>query len=117
MHNKNFDSFGYENKFIINIIDATISKTEIENSNAKKFEEKIIFKYEVSFLVEYELMDDSSFLIANTTVEISRSTTSPKYISLNERDIIINELLINSLKDFTNEANLQLKIYMNEYLK
>ena len=49
-------------------------KKEIDNVNAKKYEEKTIFKYDV-FLVEYELYD-SNYLIANTTVESSRSTTS-----------------------------------------
>ena len=33
------------------------------------------------------LYDDNNFLIANATVETSRSTTSQKYISLNEREI------------------------------
>tara|TARA_Y100000996_G_C22441999_1_gene610194 strand:- start:395 stop:964 length:570 start_codon:yes stop_codon:yes gene_type:complete len=116
-NNENINKFGNENKLKINILDASILKKEIENVDAKKYEEKTIFKYEVFFLVEYQLYDDSDILISNVTVESSRSTTSQKYISLNETEIIINDLLINALKDFTNETKLLLNIYMSEYLK
>ena len=97
-HNKNILKIGNENKLIINILDASITKNEIENVDAKKYEEKTIYKYELFFLVEYELYDDSGFFKSNTTVQTSRSTTSQKYISLNEVEIIINELLITTMK-------------------
>ena len=113
---QNILKIGNENKLIINILDASITKNEIENIHAKKYEEKTIFKYELFFLVEYELYDDSGFLKANTTVETMRSTTSQKYISLNEIELIINDLLIAAMKDYTNEAKNQLSIYMRDYL-
>ena len=115
-HNKNILKIGNENKLVINILDASITKNEIENVDAKKYEEKTIYKYELFFLVEYELYDDSGFLKANTTVETSRSTTSQKYISLNEVEIIINDLLITTMKDYINETKNQLSIYMGDYL-
>ena len=115
-NNTNIDSFGNENKFVINIIEASIFKKEIDNIDAKKYAEKTIFHYEVFFLVEYELYDDSDFLLANTTVESSRSTTSQKYISLNETEIIINNLLILAMRDYVNETKNQLSIYMGDYL-
>ena len=115
-NSQNILKFGSENKLVINILDASIKKTEIMNVDAKKYEEKTIFKYEVFFLVEYELYDSSSYLIANTTVETSRSTTSQKYISLNETEIIINDLLILGMKDYINETKNQLSIYMKDYL-
>ena len=109
-HNKNILKIGNENKLVINILDASIIKKEIENVDAKKYGEKTIFKYELFFLVEYELYDDSGFLEANTTVETSRSTTSQKYISLNEVELIINDLLIKAMKDYINEAKNQLSV-------
>ncbi len=115
-NNENIIKLGNENKLVINILDASISKNEIENVDAKKYEEKTIYKYELFFLVEYELYDDSGFLKANTTVQTSRSTTSQKYISLNEVEIIINELLITTMKDYINETKNQLSIYMRDYL-
>ena len=115
-HNKNILKIGNENKLVINILDASISKNEIENVDAKKYEEKTIFQYELFFLVEYELYDDGGFLQANTTVETSRSTTSQKYVSLNEVEIIINDLLITAMKDYINETKNQLSIYLAEYL-
>ena len=115
-HNNNIFQIGNENKLVINILDASIKKNEVENVDAKKYEEKTIYKYELFFLVEYELYDDSGFLVANTTVETSRSTTSQKFISLNEVDIIINDLLITTMKDYIIETKNQLSIYMGDYL-
>ena len=69
------------------------------------------------FLVEYNLYNDDNFLIANSTVETSRYTTSQKYISLNEREIIINDLLFNSLNDFSKESKSTLKVYMGEFIQ
>tara|TARA_B100000401_G_scaffold296893_1_gene203600 strand:+ start:197 stop:769 length:573 start_codon:yes stop_codon:yes gene_type:complete len=113
---ENISNIGKENKFIINIIDASISKKQIEDQDAKNFQEKTIFKYTVSFLVEYELYDDSGFLLANVSVECSRSTTSKKYISINETEIIISDLVNIALKDFTEESTSLLTQYMGEYL-
>ena len=86
------------------------------NVGAKKYEERTIFNYELFFLVEYELYDSEGFLIANTTVETSRTTTSQKYISLNETEIIINNLLILAIKDYIKETKNQLSNYMGNYL-
>ncbi len=113
---KNINIFGKQNKFIINIYDASISKREIENIDAQKYEEKTIFIYEVSFLVEYELYDSNDYLLANTTVESFRSTTSRKYISLNEKEIIINDLLNKAIKEFVTETKSMTNLYMSEYI-
>ena len=115
-NSQNILKLGNENKLVINILDASIKKTEIMNIGSKKYEEKTIFKYQISFLVEYELYDNSGFLIANTTVETLRSTTSQKYVSLNEIEIIINDLLILAMRDYINETKNQLSIYMGDYL-
>ena len=115
-NSQNIIKLGNENKLVINILDASIKKTEIMNVGAKKYEERTIFNYELFYLVEYELYNNSGFLIANSTVETSRSTTSQKYISLNETEIIINDLLILGIKDYINETKNQLSIYMKDYL-
>ena len=115
-NSQNILKFGNENKLVINILDASIKKTEIMNVGAKKYEEKTIFNYELFYLVEYELFDSTGFLIANTTVETSRTTTSQKYISLNETELIINDLLFLGMKDYINETKNQLSIYMGDYL-
>ena len=116
-NNQNILNFGKENKLIINILDASIIKQEVNNIEAEKYEEKTVFKYKILFLVEYELYDNSNFLIANTTVESSRSTTSKKYISLNERDIVINNLLHDALKDFIKETKSMMNTYMFGYIQ
>ena len=116
-NNQNILNFGKENKLIINILDASIINQEVSNIEAEKYEEKTVFKYKIFFLVEYELYDNSNFLIANTTVESSRSTTSKKYISLNERDIVINNLLHDALKDFIKETKSMMNTYMFGYIQ
>ena len=113
--NQNVKSVGNQNEFVINILDASIQKKEVENLEANKYEEKKIYLYEVFFLVEYELLDDSGYLLANTTIETSRSTTSQKYITLNETELILNDMINRSIIDFTNESKLMLKQYMGEY--
>ena len=114
---QNITSFGNQNEFVINILDASITKKEIDNLEAKKYEEKTIYLYEIFFLVEYELYDDAGYLLANTTVESSRSTTSQIFISLNETELIINDLVNKSLFDFTNETKSMIQLYMQEYTK
>tara|TARA_B100001175_G_C19356538_1_gene564976 strand:- start:246 stop:815 length:570 start_codon:yes stop_codon:yes gene_type:complete len=114
---ENVNYFGNQNKLIINVIDASILRKEIENIDAKKYQEKTIYNYEISYLVEYELLTDNDYLLANTTVETSRSTTSKKYISLNEKEVIINDLLNKALIDFTNETKIMINQYMKEYIK
>ena len=112
---QNITSFGNQNEFVINILDASITKKEIDNLEAKKYEEKTIYLYEVFFLVEYELYDAAGYLLANTTVESSRSTTSQKFISLNETELIIYDVINKTLLDFTNETKSMIQIYMQEY--
>ena len=114
---QNIRSFGNQNEFVINILDASITKKEIDNLEAKKYEEKTIYLYEVFFLVEYELYDAAGYLLANTTVESSRSTTSQKFISLNETELIIYDVINKTLLDFTNETKSMIQIYMQEYIQ
>ena len=113
---KKFQIFGNENKLIINILDSSISRDEIENEDAKNYEEKTIYVYKVSYLVEFELYDNSNYLLSNISVENSRSTTSNKYISLNELESIVDLLIFNSIQDLSSETKYLLNKYMSEYL-
>ena len=113
---KNFQIFGNENKLIINILDSSISRYEIENVDAKNYEEKKIYKYEVSYLLEFELYDNSNYILSNISVESSRSTTSNKYISLNELENILDLLIFNAIQDLSSETKYLLNKYMSEYL-
>ena len=112
----NFNSSSNQNVLEINIIDASIKKTEQPNLEAKKYEEKNIYKYELFYLVEFNLYDDSKFLIASTNVESYHSTTSGKFISIAETERIIDELILESLRDFSNESKTLINEYMKEYI-
>ena len=114
--NQNFKPIGNENTFIVTILDASITQKQFENIEAKNFDEKKNYKYELFYLLEFSLFDDSANLVASTLVETSRSTTSGIYISIQEKDNIIDDLIYNSLIDISNETKKLLTNYMTNYL-
>ena len=114
--NENISSLGNENLLEINILDASIKRNELIDDKAKTLESKELYKYELFFLIEFALYDNSNYLIATTNVQSFRSTTSSKFISINEKDRIIDELIFESLNDISNEAEKYLNLYMSDYL-
>ena len=114
--NDNFKPIGNENTFIVTILDASITQKQFENIEAKNFDEKKNYKYELFYLLEFSLFDDSGNLVASTLVETSRSTTSGIYISIQEKDNIIDDLIYNSLVDICYETKKLLTSYMANYL-
>ena len=114
--NDNFKPIGNENIFNVTILDASITQTQFENKQAKNFDEKNNYIYELFYLLEFSLFDDSANLVASTLVETSRSTTSGVYISIQEKENIINDLIYNSLVDISSETNKQLINYMANYI-
>ena len=114
--NDNFKAIGNENKFDIVILDASLTRTEFENIDAKNFDEKINNKYELFYLIEFNLYDDSNNLVASTLVETIRSTTSGIYISLEDRDKIIDDLIYFSLVDLSLKSQQLLEKYMGNYI-
>ena len=114
--NDNFKAIGNENNFIVSILDASIIQTEFKKNDAKNFDEKTNFKYELFFLVEFNLFDNANNLIASTLVEISRSTTSGVYISIQDKENIINDLVYLSLLDLSNESKILILKYMENYI-
>ena len=112
----NIQTLGTNNRFEINVIDASVRKTEIPNIDSKKYEEKTIFLYEVNYLVEFVIYDDSNFKFASTIVEANRTTTSGKYISLIEVERIIDDMIYKCLKDFSNKSKELIKDHMKQYI-
>jgi hypothetical protein len=112
----NLNIIGKENIFVINIIDASLKQSEIPNIDSKKYKEKNIFLFEVSFLVEFILYDDSSLFLANTIAEARRTTTSSKFISLIETERIIDSLILDCLKDFSKKSEELIRIHMESFI-
>ena len=113
---KNLNIIGTENSFIINIVDASLKKSEIPNTNSKKYEEKTIFLFELSFLVEFILYDDSKFILANAIVESKNSTTSGKFITLMESERIIDSLILDCLIDFSKKSKELIQTHMYSFV-
>ena len=114
--NDNFKAIGNENNFNITILDASLKQTKFENKDAQNFDEKTNYKYELFYLVEFNLYSDSNNLIASTLVEIKRSTTSGVYISIQEKENIINDLIYQSLLDLSNDSKQLLIQYMGNFI-
>jgi len=114
--NNNINIIGTQNKLIINILDASLKKTEILNAQEKKYEEQSIFLFEINFLVEYILLDNSGFTLAKTIVEANRTTTSGKFISIMEINLIIDNLILESLRDLSNKSEELMQIYMRSFV-
>ena len=62
------------------------------------------------------MYDSSNNLLATTLVEASRSTTSGIYISIQDKENIINDLIYYCFVDLSIEANQLLRQYMLDYL-
>lgn len=112
----NISLIGNENKLKINILNSSLKKSEILNYDLKKFKENKIFLYEVNYLVEFILYNDSNSLLANTIIEVKRTTTSGMYISIQENDKIIDYLIYDSVSDFSKKANELINIYFKEFI-
>ena len=64
----------------------------------------------------FNLLNDDKKVLATSNAEVIRTTTSSKFISLNERDHILNRLTLDSLKDLSSQSLELLKIHMSEYM-
>lgn len=113
---KNLNIVGTENSFVMNILDASLKKSEVPNTNGKKYGEKTIFLFELSFLVEFILYDDSKFILSNSLVEAKRTTTSSKFISLIETEKIIDNLILDCLIDFSKKSEELIQIHMKSFI-
>ena len=113
---ENIVVFGSENILKINILDASISRIERANSDKKKFAEKSEYFYEIHFVIEFVLIDDNDLILAIVKAESTNSTTSSKYISINEKERIIDELILNSLEDISNKSEELFKKHMIEFM-
>ena len=112
----NISKIGSQNKLVINILDASLKKTEVLNGNANKNKKQSVFLFELNFLVQYILFDDSDFILAKTTVEANRTTTTGKFISIMESNLIIDNLILESLRDFSSKSDELMQIYMKNFI-
>lgn len=118
--NNNIKGFGIENKLVILIKDASIQSSEIESDTKiagiikKPNEIKYILNFEVMFII----YNDLNSLIGKTNVKVNRTTTSASSseISLAERDQILEDLIYNSLTDFTIKSNESVNKYLKKYI-
>ena len=114
--NNNINNLGDQNKLLINILDASLKKTEILNKKKKKYGKQSFFLFELNFLVQYILYDDYDFVLAKTIVEVRRTTTSGKFISIMDSNLIIDNLISESLRDFSSKSEELIQIYMKNFV-
>ncbi|MBU93447.1 MAG: hypothetical protein CL723_02515 [Chloroflexi bacterium] len=114
----NVSNFGTENKLVIDIQNASITRkdidTEIKVSGIVKKQNEYL--YELNLRVFFILYNDSSQILATTKTEVFLSTTSNKFISLNERNQILDNLTKGALKELSNKSVELLKLHMSAYI-
>ena len=115
----NINNFGTFNKIVIDINKASITRKEIDSKIKVEVagisKEKKEYIYELNFKVFFHLYNDSDQVLAITEAEVYRSTTSSLFISLNERNRILDNLTLIALKDLSNKSVELLKMHMSEY--
>ena len=115
----NINNFGTFNKIVIDINKASITRKEIDSKIKVEVagisKEKKEYIYELNFKVFFHLYNDSDQVLAITEAEVYRSTTSSLFISLNERNRILDNLTLSALKDLSNKSVELLKMHMSEY--
>ena len=67
-------------------------------------------------MVEYILLNDNENILATTKVQTKRSTTSSVYISLNEKELIIDTMILEALKDLSSKSNELIKKHMSQFI-
>ena len=116
----NINNFGTFNKIVANIQKASIIRQEVDSEIKIKVggitKKQNEYLYELNFEVLFLLHNDNDQLLATTKVEVFRSTTSSKFISLNERDRILDNLTLDALRDLSNKSVELLKMHMTEYI-
>ena len=113
---ENIKIFGNKNYLEINIIDTSLRQSIILNKNLKKYQDKEIFLFEINFLVEFLLYDNSKKLIASSIIESARTTTAGKYLSINQKENIIDKLVFDCLIEFSKKTDELLKLHMKDFI-
>ena len=68
------------------------------------------------YILEFVLYDDNDLILATTVVEAKHSTTSGKFISLNEKENIVDTLILDTLIDVSLKSEELLKKHMFEFV-
>ena len=102
----NINKFGNENKLVIDIQKASITKTSIDTktqvAGINKKQNELL--YELNFVIQFILYNDSDQILSTVQAKVFRSTTSSNFISLNERDRILDKLTLDSLHDLSDKS-------------
>ena len=109
--------FGSTNKFVVNIVEASITQNKIVSKDkTKKIIDSEEYIYKIRILLDFILYNDNNSILATTTVEVNRSTTSVMFISINERNRILDSLTLEAVKDLATKSVELLKMHMSGYM-
>ena len=116
--NNNIIGIGTGHKLTILIENASIQTSEILISEkiVGIFKKPNETKYDLNYEVSFFIYNDANQLVGKTNVKLNRSTTSATRISLAERDQILEDLIYNSLKEFTLKIEENTKKYIKQYI-
>ena len=72
--------------------------------------------YEITYIIEFVIYNNNNVILATSEVEVKRSTTSDKFISLKEKENIAEKIILDALTDVSIKSEKLLKMYMFEYI-
>ena len=103
---------------VIDIQDASITRKEIKTKIkvAGVMKDQQEYKYEIKILLQFILYNESNEVLATTNAKTLRSITSSQFISINERDNILDKLTLEAVKDVSEVSGKFIKKYMSDYL-
>ena len=112
----NINILGRENNLEINIIQASLKKTEVKNNEPEKYKEKTIYLFEMIYLVEFILYSDINSILSTSIVEVKRSITSSKHISIQENEKTIDYLIFKCLDDFSKKSEEVINNHFSKFI-
>ena len=114
----NVVKFGNSNLLVIDIIDASITQNKIIKNSNKKYEinKKEEYIYEINFVLNFNLIDDNNLILSSVNVKVNHTTTSGDYISIGERNKLLDLLTLQALRNLSNKSLELLEKHMQEYL-
>ena len=114
----NIYTFGTLNKLVIDVQDASISQKEIDGEIevAGIIKKQKEYLYEIFFKIEFILYDESNQVLAKTNTKVLHTKTSDTFISINEKESILDNLTLSALQDLSRKTYELLKIHMSDYI-
>lgn len=116
---QNLKAVGQGSLLRIDVTDASVveSQLEVERSAWEVFSPDVIEQYNATLEVTFKLYTPPSLLpVAEVSMQVTRSLTVSPSASLDERNVLFNQLITLLMSDFDHEARAKMDEYFSDYI-